>query len=1402
MEAEGVTRRVNSLGSALGGLAAFSGLSGIGVSVASAVDKFGQFETALVDMGKVSDRDLGAIRADIEAINPVLGSSTELMRGYYQTISAGVTDPVKSVEMLTVASRASQAAHVTQSETIKALTKVMAGYGDEISTATEASDLLFAIERQGQTSFSELVPVIGDLANISNEAAVSTSEMGASMALLTQTSGSTAEAATKYKAMLVNLLKPTTAMSEALTALGYESGNALIADKGVVSSLKLLKQYADSAGVGVSSLFESSEAFMGVSALLAEDGRKLADNINAIGSAAGSTDKAFEKWSKTSEAIRKKFDSVWSNSMKTFGEAFAPEFNKGLDSISTWLTEHNEDIKDWAEDSGEAIGKLSKKVSGLYDFYSGLPEEITGVAGAGILGRMLFGSWGMGGLLAAMTGFGEIVGQAKSVANDLGEKGSFTEGFNKQFYKIFGFLGLDGGVYDANWGGDTVRKMRKQLIEEGKKIDPSQSADFWTGDFSTSLASRASDKFAVPSGALDLNLFPSTDVDMGVSAEQELRNRLNWASSRSVNRAFEAANERAKLREKEAKNIKSTGTGNSKVVPGSALTDKEIKARKRAQKDLNKALLKLTSEPYEFEKKQIKAQKAAWEKAEVDHVELVEWETYALREIDEKYNAEKLRKQAEFNAAFADEFLDPYILEQRAIREQARIYRQDNNKVKVAQWEKSQLAKLEREHTRKVEEENKKRLEEEKQAARERLLAHGDFFDGIALGYEQMLEDQQTWAERGVDIFNDFATSAKSSLSDLGFDALTGQMKSFSDYWDSFWRGMARSVMNHVADLAVNKGIEALVSMGGGLFDMAGTFMSNIFHTGNMRVGADEVAAILQTDEIVIPAKQSEALRQVAGSDGMSKGAFFDNIVDYAVTGKQYSISDRINNSQRDMYGWDMLDVARDSALVGIANAVQNWTTIGRQADFLREQGMDISQSAVDNAQYNYALSGLAGSFFPTFAGNLMGAWGNRALGMNDAAFSLMGFDISSANIGNILGSAAGILLGGPAAPIVSGVLSPVFSMAVSGLADAFDAREHETVRDMLEEKLGAVAGRLAFQSFQNSIHAHPLEEGKYAFGFSLSALTAPEMVAVIMDRMERVHGISSEPNPVSKALASAHQFGHEYTSQMMSGSAVDQAAIAGAIKQDLGFFGYSAREFAARQLGGFEYGDSYYTADGKRVDIDSIQNPNSAIARAYRAAINSGRTFSGSGGSYSLGDFGGLGDVSGGLGGFSGYDGVAGDYDLSDFGHEFDDFAASLGSGRNSGYKSSGSNVSGDGIGTTGGSGNGRGGYSRRHGGPVYAGDSALWQERGLPGEIFMPQTNGFVINHEISEQFIAAVRDLVSARQQRDTVSGSGGGTTVVNIHLDGQQVAQVLVPHLREASENGEQFVHADTLIEAGV
>ena len=759
----------------------------------------------------------------------------------------------------------------------------------------------------------------------------------------------------------------------------------------------------------------------------------------------------------------------------------------------------------------------------------------------------------------------------------------------------------------------------------------------------------------------------------------------------------------------------------------------------------------------------------------------------------------------------------------------------------------AELAKQDREYSAKAKAEAKKRAEEAKKEARAKLEASDDFFRGMKAGFEDVYEANETFAERGIDIAHDFATSSKSALSDVGFDALTGEMKSFSDYWDSFWRGMARSVTNHLADLAVNKGIEALVSMGGGLFDMAGTFMSNIFHTGNMRLSADEVAAVLQEGEMVIPARQSEAIRQAVGSDGMSKGAFFDSVVDHVSVGRQYSLADRINNSQRDMYGWDMLGVARDSALIGASNAVQNWMTIGRQASFLREQGINISQAAVDNAQRNFALSGFVGSFAPTFAGNLIGAWGSRALGMNDAAFSLdlglkdlNGFDISpfeisSANIGSIIGSGLGILFGGPAAPVVSGVLSPAFSMAVSGLADVFDVREHETVRDMLEDKLGAIAGRLAFQSFQNSIHAHPLEEGKYAFGLSLTALTAAQMVDLLVDRAERVHGIASLASPVDKALASAHQFGNAYTSAMMGGSEVDQTSIAGAIKEDLGFFGYSARQFAAKRTGvGFEYGGSYYTATGERVDANSWQNPNSVWGRAYAQAMNMDSAW-GSAYAQALQNFGSFfnGTSADSWGGLGTYD----NYSIGNFGSWINDhvefaarmqaYAESLGgsvSGSYSGKDFDGRTTGGSGFGQQGGrdgSAHGMGrsksqggpgvgaagtgshgtGLSFRQGGQVRAGTVARWQENvpGLDGEIFMPKTDGYVMKHEDTRDFINALNAVVAQQKGGGAGGSATGGPMVVKLYIGEQEMAQAVIPGIHEASKNGVRIIHADTLIE---
>jgi len=154
---------------------------------------FTEYESRLTDMAKVTGQSYEEIEGSIEGIDPILGNSTELMEGYYQVISAGVKDPVQALDLLTTSAETAKSAHVDQAEVVKGITKLMAGYEGSIKDASEAADLLFSIEKEGQTNVSELIPVIGGLAKISSDLNIEQKEMAASMATITKTAGSTAE---------------------------------------------------------------------------------------------------------------------------------------------------------------------------------------------------------------------------------------------------------------------------------------------------------------------------------------------------------------------------------------------------------------------------------------------------------------------------------------------------------------------------------------------------------------------------------------------------------------------------------------------------------------------------------------------------------------------------------------------------------------------------------------------------------------------------------------------------------------------------------------------------------------------------------------------------------------------------------------------------------------------------------------------------------------------------------------------------------------------------------------------------------------------------------------------------------------------------------------------------------
>jgi len=315
-------------------LAVTAAMAGTVMAIGKIIKKHAEWEISLIDMKKVTTQSLDWIKQKIMALPPALGTATEMVKGYYQVISAGVKHPIKSMELLVTASKTAKAAHVSQAEAIKALTKLMAGYEGEIKNAAEAADLLFAIEKEGQTTVGELVPIIGSLAKLSHDLGVSQDELGASLALVTQTAGNTAEAATQYQGILMALMKPTEAMKDAVHAMGYESAQAAIQELGLAETLRRLQAQTGGSAEKMAELFQRVEGLKGMSALGANEFSKLADKVEALSQKTGSGAQAWDDYKKSSVSSWDELKASMEKAAIFLGDILSPAVKEWAGYIS------------------------------------------------------------------------------------------------------------------------------------------------------------------------------------------------------------------------------------------------------------------------------------------------------------------------------------------------------------------------------------------------------------------------------------------------------------------------------------------------------------------------------------------------------------------------------------------------------------------------------------------------------------------------------------------------------------------------------------------------------------------------------------------------------------------------------------------------------------------------------------------------------------------------------------------------------------------------------------------------------------------------------------------------------------------------------------------------------------
>lgn len=240
-------------------------------------------------------------------------SAENLAKAYYQVISSGI-DSADALDVLTIATKAASAGLTTTEVAVEGIVGTLNAYGLSAEHAAEISDIMFETVNRGVVTFEQLNGALGNVTGLAAQLGVGFDEIGAAVATMTKQNIDAATATTNLNGIFTSLIKPTSEMKEAIAALGYSSGSAMLETLGLGGTLQKLSEYTGGSSEKMAALFGDVRALRGAMALTGKGAGMFAEDLKAMATATGATQEAF--------AIQmESFAAAWANFQNTLGVA-------------------------------------------------------------------------------------------------------------------------------------------------------------------------------------------------------------------------------------------------------------------------------------------------------------------------------------------------------------------------------------------------------------------------------------------------------------------------------------------------------------------------------------------------------------------------------------------------------------------------------------------------------------------------------------------------------------------------------------------------------------------------------------------------------------------------------------------------------------------------------------------------------------------------------------------------------------------------------------------------------------------------------------------------------------------------------------------------------------------------
>ena len=299
----------------------------------------------LATMPGVEVGDLDTYRKEMLAASNETGTAaTELSAAAYNAVSSGVA----AEEAVSFAALAAKTAKVGMTDTttvVDGATSILNAWGDAAGGAEHVMDILIMAQNEGKTTVGEIASSIGQLTGLAPQVGVGVDETAAAIAALTKNGVQTSTAINGLKAVMSNVIKPTTEASKVAQQLGLDFSASALQSKGFTGFLADVMEKTGGDTEVLAKLFGSVEGLNQVMLLGGSAAGDYADILAKMGDSAGTVDEAF--------------DTRMSSSSQKVALATNKISNAGTDLVAS-LT--------------PAIGTVADLVSGAADAFNSMSD--------------------------------------------------------------------------------------------------------------------------------------------------------------------------------------------------------------------------------------------------------------------------------------------------------------------------------------------------------------------------------------------------------------------------------------------------------------------------------------------------------------------------------------------------------------------------------------------------------------------------------------------------------------------------------------------------------------------------------------------------------------------------------------------------------------------------------------------------------------------------------------------------------------------------------------------------------------------------------------------------------------------------------------------------------------------